>query len=143
MKYRAIVFEDDENCRQLLCLILQQRGYEVISSADPSLCPVYLTPHETCSNQHACGDFLLTDQRMPHISGLDFIANQQQRGCKGTLLHKAVISGSWTPAERAQAKQLGCKVFTKPYKAKDINTWLDGLEPLIDPQRQLTQLSSK
>ncbi|MCD6526203.1 MAG: response regulator [Desulfuromonas sp.] len=138
MKYRAIVFEDDDNCRQLLCLILEKRGYEVISSADPTICPAYASHHGQCASNNACGDFLLTDQHMPHMTGLDFIASQERRDCKGAMMNKAVLSGSWTSAELSQANQLGCKVFRKPYRVSEINAWLDEQEPHIPADRLLT-----
>ncbi len=99
MRPRIIVFEDDEASRNLLTLVLERRGYEVISSPDPTLCPIYSNLGESCPHEDACGDFLLTDNRMPRMTGIDFVEVQSQRGCKGIVKNKAVISGTWSPEE--------------------------------------------
>jgi CheY-like chemotaxis protein len=140
MKIRAIVFEDDESSLKLITLVLERKGYEVIGTSDPTLCPIYSNLNQPCPHEDACGDFLLTDNRMPRMTGLDFIAAQSRRGCKGIVNNKAVISSSWTPEERKMAKALGCKIFKKPYRIKEISEWLDEAEKKISNDRKLVVL---
>ena len=140
MKLRAIVFEDDEANLELITLVLERRGYEVISAADPTICPVYSNLEESCPHEDACGDFLMTDNRMPRMTGLDFVEAQSRRGCKGVVKNKAVISGSWCPEEQERAEELGCKIFKKPYSIKEVSEWLDEEEKKIPADRKLAVL---
>ena len=142
MKPRVIVFEDDETSRQLLTMVLERRGYEVISSSDPTICPIYSNLEESCPHEDACGDFLLTDNRMPRMTGLDFVEAQNRRGCKGIVNNKAVISGTWTQLEREKAETLGCKIFCKPYSLAELLEWLDEQEKKIPPDRKLVALNA-
>ncbi len=48
MQLRAIIFEDDNNMRQLLSELLEGKGYEVIRASDPTLCPVYADQKGGC-----------------------------------------------------------------------------------------------
>ena len=142
MTPRVIVLEDDETSRKFITLMLKQRGYEVVSAADPTICPVYATPNQACPHEDACGDFLLTDNRMPNMTGLEFIEAQAQRGCKGIILNKAVMSGTWSAEELEKAQKLGCKIFTKPYRISEIIQWLEEQKQQIPPGRKLTVLTA-
>lgn len=140
MRPRIVVFEDDAAFRKLITLILQQEGYEVVSAADPTLCPLYTKPEQECPHEEACGDFLLTDNRMPHMSGLEFVACQSRRGCKGVMANKAVISANWSPEDLARAAELGCKIFRKPFKLEEILAWIEERKPHLSPARKLVSL---
>ncbi len=142
MQLRVIIFEDDNNMRQLFSELLEGKGYEVISASDPTLCPVYADPKGACPHKFACGDFLLTDNQMPHMTGLEFVQVQEQKGCKGVVHNKAVISGSWSDEELKTAEHLGCKLFTKPFLIDEIFQWLDEQAKKIPPDRQLEDLSA-
>lgn len=141
-KARAIIIDDDASCRALLETLLKQRGYEVISLSDPTACPLYASSQCTCPQDHACGDFLLTDNRMPRMTGIEFVERQSQRGCKGIVGNKAILSGTWDDEELAHAERLGCQVFDKPYNFKEIMDWLDEREKQILPGRKLVVFDS-
>lgn len=136
-KARAIIIDDDASCRLLLETLLTQRGYEVVSLPDPTACPLYASSQCTCPQDFACGDFLLTDNQMPHMTGIEFVERQTLRGCKGIVGNKAILSGTWREEELAQAERLGCQVFDKPYNFKEIMDWLDEREKQILPGRKL------
>ena len=140
MRPRLIVIEDDKHCRELLSLILRQNDYDVISLAEPTACPLYSDLESECSHEDACGDFLLTDNRMPRMSGLQFIEIQQARGCKGAVHNKAVISASWTDDELKHAERLGCQIFSKPLDVENILKWLRERKRLIPAGRKLAAL---
>ncbi len=142
MKPRVIVIDDDVNCRSLLSMVLEREGYEVFSLPDPCACPLYQHPSCVCPHEHACGDFLITDNKMPRMSGLEFVAHQSRRGCKGIVQNKAVISGTWTAVELARAEQLQCQTFRKPYDLNALLSWLELRRPEIPPGRKLTPFDS-
>lgn len=141
-KARAIIIDDDASCRALLEVLLKQRGYEVISLSDPTACPLYAGSQCSCPQDHACGDFLLTDNRMPRMTGIEFVERQSQRGCKGIVGNKAILSGTWAEDELAHAERLGCQVFDKPYNFREIMAWLDEREKQILPGRKLVVFDS-
>ena len=141
MKPRVIIIEDDDSSRNFLTLLLEEHGYEVVAFSDPTVCPVYSSVGEPCPHDDACGDFLLTDNRMPHVNGLDFIAEQSLRGCKGVLQNKAVMSGTWSCEERELAERLGCRIFEKPLHASELLEWLEQQKSLLNPERKLTQFA--
>lgn len=137
IKFRAIVIDDDASCRSLLETLLKHKGYEVISLEEPMACPLYADPFCTCPHEHACGDFLLTDNRMPRMTGLEFVERQSRGGCKGVVVNKAVLSANWSEEDLATARRLGCRVFAKPYNLREISAWLDEREKTIPPGRKL------
>ena len=140
MKPRVVVIDDDKQSRKLLSLILQEKGYEVISFESPLVCPLYPDLEVECSHEQGCGDFLLTDNRMPVMTGLEFVKTQLNRGCKGAVKNRAVISGSWTEQEKRQAEELGCKVFCKPYNVDAVLEWMEGRIKQIPAERRLATL---
>jgi CheY-like chemotaxis protein len=140
MKLRAIVIDDNEEIRSVISSIMELWGYEVLSSPEPLVCPVYLDSECPCPYDYACMDVLITDNRMPKMTGLDFIENQTRNGCKAIVRNKAVISGNWAEEELEHAKRLGCQIFNKPFKVEQITKWLDECEKRIDPNRELAEL---
>jgi len=140
MQYRTIVLEDDENTRDVLTLLLRRRNHEVLAFPSPVCCPVYEDPECLCPQDHACGDFLITDNRMPGMSGLEFVRRQAARNCRGANRNKAIISGTWTEEQVGLAKDLGCRLFAKPLNIEDLMNWLEERERSILPERKLVQL---
>ena len=140
MKQRIIVLDDDSGIRHSLTILLGRYGYEVISSPDPTLCPVFIGPDKSCPHEDVCGDFLLTDNQMPKMTGLEFVEHQKLRGCKGLIANKAVMSGSWSAEEIEKAEELGCKIFIKPVLVEEILEWLNKQKISISPDRKLADL---
>jgi CheY-like chemotaxis protein len=138
LKFRAIVVDDMDFCRDLLADFLNERGYEVFSFPDVTACPLFPARNSSCPQQNACADFLLTDNRMPHMQGLDFLELQRQGKCPITTARKAIFSAHWTAEELSRAEQLECQIFHKPYDLLTLSSWLDQQEKLILPERTLT-----
>ena len=131
MRIRAIVFDDNEAIRSFLQRLLEKRGYDVFTFPTPAVCPLNRT--EVC--YQSCADIVISDVSMPLMSGMQFVDEQVQRGCR--IRNLALMSGSWTPEEKEHAAALGCTVIDKPFITADINRWLDECEKKIDPQRVL------
>jgi CheY-like chemotaxis protein len=129
-KLRAIILEDDEVLKEVLSEILRLRGYEIYAFDTPAICPLQLAPECECHENERCADILLSDINMPLITGLEFIRNQKDKGCKSP--YTALISGEWSAERLSEAESLGCKTFPKPYSLKEINDWLDDIEKNID-----------
>jgi CheY-like chemotaxis protein len=137
MKYRALVLDDDDVIRSLLSTILVKRGYDVRSFSFPGSCPLFNNHECICTAEEACADIILSDVRMPQVSGMEFIERLFENGCK--VKHMAFISGSWSDREYAQAEIMGCKTFNKPFSVSELEKWLDACEKDIAPDRVLRE----
>ncbi|GAB4265499.1 MAG: hypothetical protein Kow0092_17900 [Deferrisomatales bacterium] len=140
MKYRVFVFEDNEEFRSVVEHLLSSLGFEVLGFPEPSLCPIYLGEGQRCPHEHACGDFLLTDNQMPRVTGLKLVEHQSRGGCKGMVRNKAILSAAFTPEEVERAQRLGCKVFEKPPDFDELLRWIEEGKAHIDPGRRLEDL---
>jgi len=133
MALRALVFDDEEDVRDILTLFLRARGYEVLSFSDPGT----FNTRCSCSEGKPCGDILITDNRMPRLTGLELVRRLLRNGCNGVVRNMAVISGHWTGADLREAGRLGCKTFHKPFRMEEIYKWLDECEGRINANSKL------
>ena len=136
MTYRALIFDDEEEIRQILCLMFDSRGYEVFTFPHPETCPLSQEEQCPCPLQEACTDVILSDVNMPIKNGIDFLQEQIKKGCK--CKHFALMSGTFTDEDLYKAKSLGIKIFKKPFKLEQVMDWLDQIEKDIDPKRKLS-----
>jgi len=135
MGIRAVIFDDDPLIRQLLEAVCEMRGYEVFTFHHPDMFPPHAANCCPCQSGIRCTDVIISDLRMPNVNGLDFLEGLKRKGCRNP--HYALTSGHWTEAAVSRAKQLGCKVFSKPFRIRDITQWLDEVEASIVPEREL------
>ena len=141
MKLRIIVLDMDESIRELITMIAQNKGHEIIALPEPIICPLYSDLDSCCSQNLACGDLMIISNRMAKMSGLKLINKQLDGGCKGAIQNKLVLSTSIRKRrELSFANELGCKVIMKPFKVSEISEWMDECEKKIDPNRKLADL---
>lgn len=141
MKLRIIVLDSDESLRNLLSVIAQKKGHEVIAQSEPITCPIYTESESNCPQDHPCGDLLIVDNRMTKMSGLKLIEKQMEGGCKGATRNKLVLSTSANTEEEIQfADRIGCKILRKPFRIEEITKWIDEREKEIAPDRKLAVL---
>ena len=130
---RVILFEDDIDFRSLLEQFLTSKGYEVISYEDPTLCKLQHSHDCQCTDLEVCSDIMITDIDMPNISGLEFVVNQLNKGCK--IQNVGVMSGSWTKEKLEHALSIGCTVFQKPFTLSSLGSWLDRCVERMDSKK--------
>lgn len=135
MKFRALVFDHDKMARKMLWTVLDRRGYEVLAFPDPTACPLHKKPSCPCPADQTCADVIISDLKMPGGEGVEFIARQKAKGCR--CEHIALTCAKWTDADRARARDLGCRLFAKPLHLRDIYKWLDKVEESIARGRKL------
>ena len=140
MTFRAIVIDDMMFCRDMLTDFLEDRGYQVLSYPDITSCPLLPAGNFESDQTAPYADFLLTDNRMPYMQGLDFLELQCQGDGKINIFSKAIFSAHWTLEELKRAQQLHCKIFHKPYDLNKLSHWLDEQEQKIPSGRKLIDL---
>jgi CheY-like chemotaxis protein len=71
MRYgkRVLVVDDDARARQETALLLEQAGFPVVQACDGL--------HALSEMQKRRGDVVVTDCHMPHLNGLDFLAQSR------------------------------------------------------------------
>ena len=135
-KLRAIVLDDNVDDRYMIKRLLKSRGYEVLDYVDPTACPL-LHAHECqCGETEACCDILITDVDMPKVSGLEFLEQQIQKGCK--VPNIVVTSGGWSDSKLKHAQRLGLTTLEKTPTWDALADWLDQRGPHIDASRSLS-----
>ena len=135
MRPRALVFDDDPMIRQLLWGIFDRRGYEVFTFPDPGLCPLHRKGQCVCDSDKSCTDVILSDLQMPCVKGLDFIEELRGKGCHCRNI--ALMSGAWSELDIIRARDLGCRLFAKPFHLSEILDWLTQVESTLVPDRKL------
>jgi len=124
MSFRTLVLEDDENTRQLLSLLLTKRGHQVFVFDSPTRCPFLEGSTCSCEKEQPCFDFLISDNLMPGMTGLEFLEIQAQRGCQLDAHHKALMTGYLREQEIQTVARLDCQVFEKPIDWTSFCHWL-------------------
>lgn len=140
MQLRIFLIDDDEPTVRLIALVARDRGHEVYAMSEPAACPLFGCESCQCPRESACGDLLITGNRLAGMSGLDLIERQLRHGCKGAARSKAVLSRTWTDDDLERAERLGCKIFHKPFLVREITDWMDERERHTDPRRRLADL---
>lgn len=126
METRVLVLDDDVYCLDIFIEYLMDKGFHVLSFENPT-CPVIEQNLETCPMNAPCYDLVLSDNRMPEMTGLEFFLYQEQKGCKIPTGHKALISGDISWEEQKKAVSMGYKMFKKPTSLHLIDHWIDGI----------------
>lgn len=128
---RVIIFDDERIVLLVLRDFFQARGYEVLTFAEPVVCPIY-QDYKPCASKAPCGDLMLTDFRMPRMSGIDLLRIQTDGGCKLTPKNKAVLSGYMDQQSIRDVLELGAAFFTKPVSFEELGAWVDECESRMD-----------
>ncbi len=138
MKPRILIFEDNDILRSALEYILNERGYEVFTFANPIMCQTFDSVHHYCPADHACADIIISDVNMPASNGLEFMKERLRKGCK--VKYRALMSGDWTDSDLKYARELGCHIFHKPFNIEEMLKWLDDCAQKINSDRKLSEL---
>jgi DNA-binding response OmpR family regulator len=136
MSYRALIFDDEKEIRNILWILFDDRGYQVFTFPHPGICPLSEEKICPCSSDEMCSDVILSDLNMPVKKGIDFLEEQIKKGCK--CKHFALMSGDFSDEDVSRAKSLGVHIFKKPFNVEEISNWLDQIERDINPKRRLS-----
>lgn len=112
MKLRIFVIDDEESIRDSFKWHLEEQGHEVMTAEVPALCAVF-QGHD-CEKDYPCGHALFIDYFFSETNAFDFIEKMEERGCRGMMRNKFVMSGDTTAINTDKALRLGCQVIQKP-----------------------------
>jgi len=131
IKYRIVIFDDEEMMRKLLKAFFEDVGYEVFTFEHPGLCTLSLEAKCICS--HPCTDIILSDVHMPFQDGINLVKEQIKKGCKCENI--ALMTGD---IEYFDLNIEKVKIFEKPIRILKIEQWINKIEKNIDPNRKLS-----
>jgi DNA-binding response OmpR family regulator len=135
-KRRAVIFDDEPIVLKMLEMFLAKRGYEVFSSLEPVVCLVFSNNERNCHDDKPCADIMITDYKMPGMTGFELMKRQNEKGCGIDIRNKAIISGYFDDRDELNIGQLGCAFFRKPFRLEELATWINACEermPLSKP----------
>jgi CheY-like chemotaxis protein len=126
MKKKALVIDDDVYCLDISVEYLLDKDITVTSELRAT-CTMIKKGFNTCQMSEPCYDFILSDNRMPAMTGLEFFTHQQHCGCKIPPQRKALISGDLSENDQKIAKKLGVTIFQKPCPLSTLDQWIENL----------------
>jgi CheY-like chemotaxis protein len=131
---RVLIFDDDHLVRGVVAQICRRRGYEVVEFEDGNHFCIGWQTGCPCSNVQRCADVIISDIKMPGITGVQLMERLIRRGCG--VPHRALMSGYWTPETLAYATEKGFRIFRKPVGIWEIDGWLLECEQEMDAARR-------
>lgn len=138
MKLRIFVIDDEPCITDTFNWHLTDQDHEVICVAEPSSCSVY--QGQECDHERPCGDILFIDKNMPKMTGLEFIEQMLEKGCKGLTQNKVVMSGALERVDIEKAKELGCIIVNKPITFNQLDELIEEMKKVIPKDRKLADL---
>jgi len=131
---KAALVDDEDVIRQFMTAVLELHGFDVQAFVDPTEClPRWRGPDGGVS-ERGWTDIVVTDIRMPRMSGIDFAEELVSSGFDPARV--AVMSGSWTDEDTERVGALGCARFAKPICIQHFSEWLTRAEIAMSRQRE-------
>ena len=140
MRIRILLFEDEHAVRRPLSNFLRSKGHEVLEFPSPLSCTLMADKQCDCTRDHACADMMITDMKMPEMTGLELIRMMKERSCHTPPKNKVVITSSLTPEQSMEIQNLGCHFLPKPFHFEDIFSLVEDCEKNVPPDRKLASV---
>jgi CheY-like chemotaxis protein len=123
---RVLVAEDDAAMRDLLLLVLSERGYAVECVSSGSQLIRMLSERRPDGSLCEPFDLIVTDVRMPGVSGLDAIDLLRR---SGGITPVIAVTAFPHDATRNRAQRLEIRLLAKPF---DLDSLRDAVEAALD-----------
>lgn len=120
---KALIVDDDVYCLNVTSEYFKYKGFDVTARLRPS-CSAIERDLEICTIDHPCFDVVVSDNRMPGMTGLEFFEWIDQKECYVPASCKALLTGDLTQEEFNKATERGYKVFQKPCSLELLDLWL-------------------
>jgi DNA-binding NtrC family response regulator len=118
MRVRIVLIDDSVPVLKTLERLLRREDFEIHSFSRAALCD-----RCRCPDGHTCADIVVSDVSMPDHTGIEFVANQRDNGCKAR--HVALASGNWSEEDLERARAMCCQTFHKPFELAELVTWIE------------------
>lgn len=129
-KQKILVVDDDPHMQEGIRVSLSRGNYEIMVVSDG------LQAIEALGDE--VFDLVITDQQMPHMSGLELLATLQQREISIPVV---MITAYGTITQAVEAMQLGAADFiTKPFSSPDL---LQVVERVLLPEVKASRQQAK
>ena len=138
MRLRIFVVIEDKSIRDELSRHLSDTGHVVFASPEPVLCDAY--HGRFCSADKPCGDVIIVDTHLKRMSGLQYIEDLGNWGCRGQCVKKALIADNLSEAEGRMVEKNSCYVLKKNLDFVEIDAWIADVHRAVDPGRKLADL---
>ncbi len=125
---RALVIDDDVYCLNIASEYFKFKGFEVTALDRPS-CQGFKRVDDGCEVMQPDYDIIVSDNRMPGMTGIDFFEFLDDVGCPIPVQRRALLTGDLTQEEFERASRRGVKVFNKPCSLGDLDLWLEEVLP--------------
>jgi PAS domain S-box-containing protein len=107
-----LIVEDEASLRQLLCTILEPRGYKVLTASDGARAV------DVLMSEPATIDVVLLDLNLPQLNGVDVYKALRRLRPEAKVI---IISGNITPETRRELNAHGQPEFLpKPYQLEEL-----------------------
>lgn len=124
---QLLMVDDEPGVLRALSLLLTGYKCRVTALSSPTL----LLEHIQSGSKP---DVILSDLRMPEMSGLELLASLKAQGCATPFL---LMSGHASPSELAEARLAGVTAFlSKPFLPQDLITMLSKVCPQVADKRR-------
>ena len=109
---RVLLAEDDSELRQLVLESLQKDGHEVVEAADGRQLLIRITNHYRLRPDPEPIDLIVSDIRMPVISGLEILQGLREAHWTTPIV---LITAFAELETRIRATELGAELLDKPF----------------------------
>jgi CheY-like chemotaxis protein len=128
-KPRVLLAEDDANARTILATILRAMDLDVVEVDDGGRMLVAVAACYRESRPRSEIDLVVTDVRMPVVSGIEIVKNIRRAGWSAPII---IVTGWVTPELEEAAKRYGGVLLPKPL---DLNVFERTVRDLLDQRR--------
>jgi DNA-binding response OmpR family regulator len=121
----VLLAEDDYEFRRLLASAFRRWGYQVIEAQD-GLELESLIESRLLDAGNPTVDLLVSDIRMPGVSGLTALADLRERNWRTPVILMSAFGDAFA---HAQALRLGATLLDKPFPLKRLHDLVGELQP--------------
>jgi CheY-like chemotaxis protein len=120
---KVVLVDDDPMVLHMLSGLFDRHGHQVLTYANPLLCPIFTQPHGSCFPDSSCPDIIISDFDMPKVNGTTFVDTLFKKRCK--CQHVALLSDNGIPdQDMRRLAKYGTRFFTKPLDFAEVEAWM-------------------
>ena len=126
---RVLISEDAADVRMLVAAALRGLGYEIVEVKSGAELLDELGNEILSGDPTACPDIIITDVRMPGLTGMEVLAGLRQAGWSTPIV---LMTAYADPQIREEAERLGATAFfSKPFDIDDLMTAIVNITPSV------------